>query len=843
METPQKTNTGLFLSGLALAFISYCILLVPDTKALRSSDIFDDGSIFFINYGISILYLIIILVNNFGENGFRFYRLDFKLFAVSLLLFTISGFSLNLSMGLFSEFTTWMKWYLGLMQIALLGLCFIDERPTPVKSFLFFLAGISFIMAFYFTILMLNILPFAIIGCFFFGISLHGLLPLFWSITYLVQFIKKKNSTAHAFSFLAGCTLPFVFMVAFVYKWNETKQLIHEANAAIITRPDNSLPKWVLLSQVLPNDFFTERIIKGSLCYDSWDWDDFGFNRGRNSFSEMKKHDPLVLIGMGYKDKLSLTEDERIKILQSKFDARHASQRKLWSGENLVTEEVLTNIQVFPDYRLAYIEKIISIKNISRRNWGTTEEAAYTFHLPEGSVATSLSLWINGIEEKSRLTTKGKADSAYVSIVGVERRDPALLHWQEGNTLTVTVFPCTPEESRRFKIGITIPLEKKEEKIVLKNVYFEGPEIKDALETTVIEFVTQQSFTIPKLPGEYNLTGDKKYQFTGKYKPYWEIEMNATPLSQEPFTFNNKSFTVQPLAQESENFEPTAIYLDINKSWSKQEFDEVWSSVNQRNVFVYYDNAIKLTDENHEEMFALLQKQNFSLFPFHKISTPASTLVISKSPGYSPNLADIKGSEFFKDMKTAIATSEIPRLFSLTKELSPYLKTLKEYHVFHADFVDTKKLNQQLVEKIFPKQNANENVVELDMAEIQIVCDSTGDSVSTSSAPDHLMRMFAYNQILKKIGTDYFTQKEYVTDELIAIANEAYVVSPISSLIVLETIKDYERFGIDENRNSLKNASTKSSGAVPEPHEWVLIIFVLCMLTWMYFRSATKSEA
>ncbi len=36
------------------------------------------------------------------------------------------------------------------------------------------------------------------------------------------------------------------------------------------------------------------------------------------------------------------------------------------------------------------------------------QEAVHFFYLPEGAVATSLSLWIDGVEEKSRLTTPPK---------------------------------------------------------------------------------------------------------------------------------------------------------------------------------------------------------------------------------------------------------------------------------------------------------------------------------------------------------------------------------------------------------------------------------------------------
>ena len=54
--------------------------------------------------------------------------------------------------------------------------------------------------------------------------------------------------------------------------------------------------------------------------------------------------------------------------------------------------------------------------------------------------------------------------------------------------------------------------------------------------------------------------------------------------------------------------------------------------------------------------------------------------------------------------------------------------------------------------------------------------------------------------------------------------------------LAVETIKDYERFNIDENKNSLKNASTQSAGAVPEPHEWALIIILALTMMFLYYK-------
>jgi hypothetical protein len=69
-------------------------------------------------------------------------------------------------------------------------------------------------------------------------------------------------------------------------------------------------------------------------------------------------------------------------------------------------------------------------------------------------------------------------------------------------------------------------------------------------------------------------------------------------------------------------------------------------------------------------------------------------------------------------------------------------------------------------------------------------------------------------------------------------------VSPVSSLVVLETREDYKRFDIKDTDNSLKNASLNGKGAVPEPHEWALIIIaVFVILTIKYKPQLVKRRA
>ena len=101
------------------------------------------------------------------------------------------------------------------------------------------------------------------------------------------------------------------------------------------------------------------------------------------------------------------------------------------------------------------------------------------------------------------------------------------------------------------------------------------------------------------------------------------------------------------------------------------------------------------------------------------------------------------------------------------------------------------------------------------------------------------MRLFAYNHIMHRLGSGLLMDRP-IEDSLVEEARKAYVVSPVSSLVVLETEEDYKRFDIKDTGSSLKNASIKSKGAAPEPHEWVLIITGALLIMYVKFRSRIK---
>ena len=92
---------------------------------------------------------------------------------------------------------------------------------------------------------------------------------------------------------------------------------------------------------------------------------------------------------------------------------------------------------------------------------------------------------------------------------------------------------------------------------------------------------------------------------------------------------------------------------------------------------------------------------------------------------------------------------------------------------------------------------------------------------------------------MRQVGPQFFDE-DFINDDLVKEASGAYVVSPVSSLIVLEKQQDYDRFGIEDSNNSLHNAMRLSSGAVPEPHEWALIALFAAVILFCALRQRSR---
>ena len=767
---------------------------------------------------------------------------------IGLLLWLISAYALNREMAVFQESTGWLCGALVIVGGAMVAYAWKDVLSVRAQQLLY--AGLAvgwwlFVyMAGYVVQLYLISIP-LLIGL---GLSIHSFVPLAFAVALGKRLWFDARREEHLRPAVAvGLALPVVVVALFLTGWTDRLNRMEQTRMEMTTRQTSDLPEWILIAQQLQPDWITNRLLLAGRAFDGANpggdrfFDGNWGLTGMTNLDDVKVHDPLVVIASRLFPTNALPEADNLKLLNVLNADHHSTEEKFWTGRHLTTQNVVSQVRIWPQFRLSYTEKTMQVRNQSR---STTDEALYTFHLPPGSVVSSMSLWVNGREEPARLTTVAKADSAYRQIVNVDSkvfaRDPSVVYWREGNRVTVRVFPCRANEDRRVKLGITSPLGFQAGQLTYQNPSVDGPATTLADELIKIEFMQSPgAIESPWLGDE--LTGNT-LTHRGRYTPEWTVRFAAPALSTAPFVLDGRAYHLEPYKPLSEKFISKNIYLDVNAAWTKAEFATAFRAatrIGHSRVWVFDDGLKPLTETDLNATYERIAQQRFSLFPVYRIADPATALLITKGTPTSPTLSDLTNSPFADRMQYAATQSSPIRTFCYGPMLSPYLKTLSELRVLTVMHGDTTDLVDRVIYTgQFLRQPDDSTLVTLPEAGVAIRESSVSEKASisqASTAPDHLARLFTYSHLLQQIGRHYFA-RNYQTDALIREAQRAHVVSPLSSLVVLETAADYERFGIEKDASGLDNATLKQEGAVPEPHEWALLAMVAVLIGWMLWK-------
>lgn len=836
----MKYSPALRLIGWAILPISLVFFIGSlESQTQRFLDI---EGFFLVSFIVSACYFIAIMVSHVRLNGRRaFFNPASETYTLALTLFSLSAHTLNNSgITIFDPYVSWMAVLVVGMHIALLVLPYRKQLPEYLQYFVYAFSGAGMVVAFHLTVFTLPVSWVGIAFSWFFGISTHILVPVWFLAFYLRTILRISKEEGFRFSKAAwwtGVLIPIMVLAGFLAQWGGVQNAAEEAHTEYTQLEEPLFPEWVLFAQRLPENKLAEHVFMAEQFSQPHFYDGSWERLGRG-WNEFRNHDPLAFWAGVLYGPLEISQETKLKALEARYDARHTTHRRLWSGSDLSTSRIETRLDLYPEYRLAYMEKELWIHN-SLENQGrwSQQEGVYSFYLPDGAVATSLSLWIEGEERFSRLTTKAKADSAYERIVGRERRDPALMHWQEGNRLSVTVFPCTPEADRQFKIGLTLPMTYTDGQLSVRNVPFEGPSVA-GIDEKVSVYLQGTNPEQLNFPFSFDETEPGVYVYEGGYRPNWEITCEAPALSQTAFTFAEQSYRPVAATMKEGDFNPATVVLNLNRNWTWYEFRGVWEQFKDKQILTYTPEKLVLTENNLREVFEDGQQDYFRLLPLAQFTDPAHTLVISKGEQNSPFLADLDGSVFASQTRQWLRQTESNlHWWELDGEKAPLVETLQRLRVIQYASGDLDELIDWQGQQKWPVYPESESQIWIPAAQMALVRDSTG--AKGEEAPDHLYRLFAFQDVMRSMGRQFFDRKA-LADTWIRKAEAAYIVTPVSSLVVLETQKDYERFDIKKNQNTLGNAASKGSGAVPEPHEWALLILLLGVMLYLYRQKRTQ---
>lgn len=746
-----------------------------------------------------------------------------------ILNWFIGCFCLNTFIPVFHDLPAWV--YLATLAFCVSNFFIYGNSSTGKNtSIAFFINGLSFLIILYFAMYLIPIMPFSLMAILALGLGFYGLVPALVLIIHIATIYRYFNrDKIYAVSFSGGFLMVLISIIVFTVGLNIESRKIAQSSTLNPFDQNNDLPDYISISQHLKPNFFNEILLKKDIVYiplhDIFSFGGFD-SFGNKQYNDRKIHNPIISIAYLFCKDLNLTNDDKINILKSNFDKRLETEEQLWSGEDLFTKTIKEDVKLYPEARLAYTE--ITMKIACAKDSWRDQEAIYSFQLPEGSVATSLSLWVNGIERKGVLTTKEKAEKAYKQIVGVESRDPSLMQWKEGNKVVVRVFPINYRTPRIFKCGFTTPLKVEDNQMKYQSLSIKGPNISNAETISRIQTVGNTKIETSK---DFEL--NKEYYINqSKGLDDWQASMPLTKISNS-FAWKDKIYEVKEIQKEAIPFTPSEIILDLNSSWTTKQI-ESFVDLNKKNLFVIINGKKKeINKDNFKAIELEFEDLHYSLLPLFTITQ--NSLIVTKCGTFSANFEELGDSNYLKSIRTGTKDKNL-KVINISPDINPFWQTIKEQK--YVDYFQTNLKNSlELINKNqFVVFKTETNAVNIEPANMAIT-ESLQTKTVKSNGPNHIYRMYAFGKVLDeqvKIQNDSLVQNQYVN-----LAKDANIVTPISSLIVLETDEDYKNNGIEKNVDTLGNASVGNDGAVPEPHEWLLIILGSTIL-FFYYRKHKK---
>lgn len=802
-----------FLVGFFFVLTSTILFFVSGSNELRDRL----GGFVIVNFALTIIYWVMYL---FIRKSLDDKSLDIVKHLI-LTLFFISAHTLNRELHVFQDCSSWFLLTQVLGVSALLAVSFIDEFNRIMRWFVFILLTIGLLCWLY---MALYVIPFYIvgtIGILLLGIGAHIFVPVLFFIRTLSMLKKHFDFRAYRIVFWSLSSSILIGLILFIIQWNLLSKQIGKTIREAQAISTDGLPGWFSVVKEYKDSWLFTDFVKMNIEYQVVDKDDFDFFGGLNTRNNLVKlHNPLIMVASLFSYD-PLRQADKIQILKSIHGYEYLQELRLWTGKDIYTESVNTTVQLWPSNGIQYTEHTVQVTNRSQYEWGTSNEAIYLFQLPSGGAVTSLSLWINGKEEKAVLTTKGKAAAAYKSIVGVQRRDPSWVEWREGNKVAVRVFPVNSKESRVFKIGITAPMSKRGTRWNYIPTSWEGPVKSDTRYLTKIVFAqTAASVEV----NNASVTEKNEYQVEDQPANELAVSMEAPEKLNASFAYEGKRYALSNYLPQRSYFDPKDIYLDINSNWSNQEISAMKTLFSGKNIFLFHHDLIKWEPVQGDKIINQLRRLPISCFPFYRIKNREQSLLISKPSVDNISIEDLGESEYATNLKADRDRGSSINCFLLNTHSSGYVRTLIESRYLQPELGSIEDLKELIEQKQFAiSEESNERIV-IPESGVQIQEDTLPVS---NSATDHIYRLFQYNQILRSPAVDSFS---------IERATKANVVSPVSSLIVLESAQDYKDQGIDTDQKGLGNAGIQSQGAAPEPEEWLLIILFSGTLVYWYFR-------
>jgi len=533
------------------------------------------------------------------------------------------------------------------------------------------------------------------------------------------------------------------------------------------------------------------------------------------------------------------------------------------NSKNLSLRSAVYDISVAADAEgtdagpgVAYAEFTLEFANTGE----LMEEARCQIIMPPGSVASRLTLWIEGEEREAAFGKKSVVREAYEQVVR-RNLDPALLTTAGADRVLLQCFPVLPGETMRVKVGFSLPLSPEGGMAKLRLPYIAERNFAMALDKGVsvwVESDAPMSGNAVLRDGSFEISDGKKSRHAiRRYVKLDDLPGAAIslPLPMVPVSYRAQLSgfaAVSSLVHEKAAEERViAVVMDVsNKNKT------IWKPGGGKAIV--WKNVLKnMPDGSRVALFA----GEISLPPLSAIEAakkwPKALSRISYvgadeqagnlekawdmcdgKPGAAVlwlhgampvNIAGASGlTQRLRRRAPAVGG---PTIFSL--QVQPGANRLEELLADFPGFVRleprfdepvSKRLSDLFADLAYPSLSRQHYVFSLD--------GNASDSETTRYA--HVVRLAVAHDVERRLSGN--VRNEKVKDDAIARALRLRLVTSATGAVVLETAEQYKQHSLDPN------AASDAVPVIPEPAEWAMMAIVAALIVFVYFHRR-KREA
>ncbi|WP_196886486.1 MSEP-CTERM sorting domain-containing protein [Aureivirga sp. CE67] len=309
----------------------------------------------------------------------------------------------------------------------------IRSTSNPkINILLFFIKSICFTFSLYFFVIFLPLIPFSLIAIIFLGVGILMLAPIFLFIIQVKELRTDFDNLSKQFSSNKLITLMIVGFL--IIPIGITIKSIKDRNTIMNTLDYIYNPNYFVTKDI--NTESLEKVIK-SIRHNKQKRDQLF----ENELPFISNYYNWIVL-----DNLTLSEDKLNEIESIFFGKEYKKPIVDFVKEKDVIIKDLKHKSVFDSKNKVWISTIdLEVLNNLDRGF---REYSTILNLPEGAWINDYYLYVGDKKEKGILAEKKAAKWIYSSIKNVNR-DPGILFYTTGNTISFRVFPFANKELRK----------------------------------------------------------------------------------------------------------------------------------------------------------------------------------------------------------------------------------------------------------------------------------------------------------------------------------------------------------------------------------------------------------